>query len=108
MRAYTVRDISNRLGVNQETVRRWVRSGELRSTIRSKKEGNAIEEHELERFLDKHPKYANKMDCSSTIDEALERTMNKIRRELNTLYARRDSINAEITRLENLLKRYEA
>ncbi len=109
MRTYTIREISSKLGVNPETVRRWVRSGELRSTIGSKKSGNVIEECNLEMFLNKHPKYAEKMDTSySTVNEALTTAMREIQRELNTLYNRRDYINAKISELENILKRLEA
>lgn len=57
MKQYTVNDISKMLCVNPETVRRWVRNGELISVKSSRKTGNKISEIALEDFIRKHPKY---------------------------------------------------
>lgn len=54
---YNVDDISELLCVNKETVRRWLRSGELSGIKKSKKQGYIITEAYLEEFLDVHPKY---------------------------------------------------
>ena len=44
MRNYNVVEIAKLLNVNKETVRRWIRSGDLKSTKTSKKHGNIINE----------------------------------------------------------------
>lgn len=55
---YTVKQISNLLDVGQETVRRWIRRGDLKATQRSKKDGNVISEDQLNEFLMSRPKYS--------------------------------------------------
>lgn len=57
MKYYTVNDVSKMLCVNPETVRRWIRNGELISVISSRKTGNKISENALEDFIRNHPKY---------------------------------------------------
>ena len=54
---YTVNDISKMLCVNPETVRRWIRNGELISVKSSNKTGNKISENALEDLIRSHPKY---------------------------------------------------
>lgn len=56
--SYTVKQISNLLDVNQETVRRWIRQGILEANQSSKKAGNVILENQLNAFLAAHPKYS--------------------------------------------------
>lgn len=56
-RTYDVDDISELLCVNKETVRRWLRSGELGGIKKSKKQGYVITETSLDEFLKTHPKY---------------------------------------------------
>lgn len=58
---YTVKQISEILGVEQETVRRWIRSKRLKADISSRKEGNKISEDELKRFLETAPKYLGRL-----------------------------------------------
>lgn len=57
MAYYTVKDISETLGVSQETVRRWIRAGKLKSELESRKGGNLILKVDLNRFLKCKPKY---------------------------------------------------
>lgn len=40
MKIYTVNEIAYLLGLNPETIRRWVRSGKLKAIQNSRKEGN--------------------------------------------------------------------
>ena len=47
MTYYTVYEAANLIGVNPETVRRWIRSGELAATLSSKKNGYAINQTDL-------------------------------------------------------------
>lgn len=57
---YTVKDISRKLNVHQETVRRWIRGGKLASTQCSRREGDVISDDEFERFLQEHQKYGKR------------------------------------------------
>ena len=58
MKSYTVKEISELLETNPETVRRWIRDGRLLADQASKKEGNVISEAAFSTFLDKTPKCA--------------------------------------------------
>ena len=58
MKNYTVKQISELLNTNPETVRRWIRSGKLAASQNSKKGGNIISEEALVQFLHATPKYA--------------------------------------------------
>lgn len=59
MKTYSVRQIADLLGTNPETVRRWIRSGKLNAVQGSRKDGNAVSEDELSKFLKATPKYAS-------------------------------------------------
>lgn len=54
---YTVKEISDMLDINEETVRRWIRSKKLPAVQVSKKTGNIVSETELQKFLKSMPKY---------------------------------------------------
>ena len=56
MREYTVREISELLSTSEDTVRRWIREGKLKSTITSKKTGHRVTEENLEEFRRLYPK----------------------------------------------------
>ena len=58
MKEYTVKQISEILNTNPETIRRWIRTGKLTATQISKKNGNVISEESLRLFLESAPKYA--------------------------------------------------
>lgn len=58
MKDYNVKQISELLNTNPETVRRWIRSGKLAASQHSKKGGNIISEEALMQFLRATPKYA--------------------------------------------------
>ena len=51
MDSYTVKQISEMLKTNPETVRRWIRLGELESDQVSRKGGNLITASSLNKFL---------------------------------------------------------
>ena len=61
MEKYTVKQISDMLHTNPETVRRWIRSGKLKSQIDSTKGGNIILKSDLEDFVSNTPKYADSL-----------------------------------------------
>jgi excisionase family DNA binding protein len=51
MKSYTVKEIAETLKTDPETVRRWIRSGKLDSTITSTKSGHIITEDALNKFI---------------------------------------------------------
>ena len=86
---YTVKDISQCLIVSEEQVRRWCRSGKLKSVKYSKKEGYIIEELDFIEFLDNHPKYKKVFDLSDKLSiqkisklYSLEKQLEKKKREI--------------------------
>jgi excisionase family DNA binding protein len=52
----TVEEVSVRAGVQKETVRRWIRSGQLPAKKMSKKQGYRIREEDLVAFLEERPR----------------------------------------------------
>jgi len=58
MADYNVKQISELLDVDSETVRRWIRTNKLKGTKSSKKAGFVVSEAELKRFLNRIPKYS--------------------------------------------------
>lgn len=58
MKTYSVKEISEMLKTNPETVRRWIRDKKLDATIQSNKGGHMISEAALKAFLQTSPKYA--------------------------------------------------
>lgn len=59
MKTYTVAQVAELLSVYPETVRRWIRGGDLKAEQSSRKGGNVISEESLREFLDKdsHARY---------------------------------------------------
>ena len=92
MRTYTVSEISSLLDASPETVRRWIRGGELTAIQTSRKEGNQITEDDLLKFLRSKPRYRAIVGRIMT-----ERLLNKSRNTpMRTLKTENDL-------LENLL-----
>lgn len=60
MKTYSVKEISEMLKTNPETVRRWIRDKKLDATIESNKGGHMVSEAALQTFLQTAPKYAAK------------------------------------------------
>lgn len=58
MASYTVKQIADMLSTNEETVRRWLRSGKLDAKWVSKKSGYVITSSALNKFIKETPKYA--------------------------------------------------
>lgn len=94
---YTTKSISKLLNVSEEQVRRWCRSGQLKSLKHSRKEGYVIEKCDLFAFLDNNPKYRNALDLGSD-DNTLK--ILKIR----FLEIQLDKKKKEIVELENTIK----
>lgn len=103
MKTYSVAEIAKLLNVNKETVRRWIRSGQLKSTQKSKRDGNVIDELDLFEFVQTKPKYGNmvgvpELQISNTI---IKEDLNYL---LNDLIYERDKLNDEINKIQKILK----
>ena len=51
MKMYSVKEISEMLDANPETVRRWIRAGKLKADQYSRKDGNMVQEEEWLRLI---------------------------------------------------------
>ena len=103
MKTYNVAEIAKLLNVNKETVRRWIRSGQLKSTQKSKRDGNVIDELDLFEFVQTKPKYRNmvgvpEVQISNTY---ISEELNYL---LNDLIYERDKLNDEINKVQKIIK----
>lgn len=103
MKTYSVAEIAKLLNINKETVRRWIRSGQLKSTQKSKRDGNVIDELDLFEFVQTKPKYRNmvgvpKLQISNTY---ISEELNSL---LNDLIYERDKLNDEINKIQKIIK----
>lgn len=57
MNAYSVKELAELFSVNEETIRRWIRSRRLKAEQSSKKQGNIVYEDDLFKFISDNPKY---------------------------------------------------
>lgn len=95
---YTTKSISKLLNVSEEQVRRWCRSGQLKSIKHSRKKGYVIEKCEFFAFLDDNPKYKKAIILRSD-----DNTPKKLL-VIHSLEARLDKMKEEIIELENVIK----
>ena len=103
MKTYSVAEIAKLLNVNKETVRRWIRSGQLKSTQKSKRDGNVIDELDLFEFVQTKPKYRNmvgvpELQINNTY---ISEELNSL---LNDLIYERDKLNDEINKIQKIIK----
>ena len=73
MKSFSVYQVSQMLDTNQETIRRWIRSGSLKASKSSRKGGYEIEPTTLTDFLREHPKYVDA--AFSSLKDALRLQM---------------------------------
>ena len=66
MKTYNIKDISEMLGTNPETVRRWVRNKKLHADTVSRQDGTVVTEKDLIKLLLDNPKY-QKIAVSSAL-----------------------------------------
>ena len=105
MTFYTVKQIANMLKTNEETVRRWIRSGKLVASQNSKKGGNIVSSEALNQFIKNTPKYAPIIAASlSTTPMALSVVVGGL---LGGLIALKDEIKGKVseTDVEAFLKK---
>lgn len=102
MKTYSVAEIAKLLNVNKETVRRWIRSGQLKSIQKSKRDGNVIDELDLFEFVQTKPKYRNMVGVPELqINNTYSEELNYL---LNDLIYEYDKLNDEINKLQKILK----
>ena len=102
MKAYRVAEIAKLLNVNEETVRRWIRSGQLKSIQKSRKNGNVVDELDLFEFVQTKPKYRNTVGVPELqINNTYSEELNYL---LNDLIYERDKLNDEINKIQKIIK----
>lgn len=102
MRQYNVAETANLLNVNEETVRRWIRSGELKANKTSNKNGNVIDECDLHAFVRTRSKYRTMLGLQeSTVDSTYFNELNGL---LKILIGERDRLNDRINKIQTLLE----
>ena len=97
MKMYNVKEISELLSVNEETVRRWIRSGELKASQSSKKQGNVVNEYDLLVFVSDKPKYKKMIGGE-------QNTTNPLVDLLDHLINQRNLLDKCITKIQSLLE----
>lgn len=105
MKTYTILQLAKMFSVNQETVRRWCRSGELKSILLSNKGGRMIGEYDLRDFLIRHPKYREKykVEHHDPIAE-YKAVRERLKNELDELELQKLAIEKRIAEIQELLK----
>lgn len=110
MRKFTTKEIARITDVDVETVRRWIRSGELKATQLSKKGGNIVNEQDLYEFVSARPKYFGLyMVAICMLDNDLR--IKKLNRELAMLsyerielYGRIEEIDKRMDEIRTMLE----
>ena len=101
MKIYKVVEVAKLLKVNEDTVRRWIGSGDLMATKASKKKGFVIKEQDLYEFVETKPKYRARLELTeSRISKTYREKLNK---ELIDLINERARLNYQINRIKTLL-----
>ena len=99
----TVQEISLRLGVDEETVRRWIRRKQLTAYKESNRGGYYISRKDYKAFIKDFPKYVAK--------DAGDRLKPLSRKELKDALEKKHKevikLNREIRYLESILKENE-
>jgi len=90
---YTVKQFADKVKVNPETVRRWIRYGWLDANKTSKRGGFYITENALKKFTSEHPKY-------SGVNSEMIKIGSK---DESDIYKEISSINAEIETYTKIL-----
>lgn len=101
---YSVKEVAELLGKNPETVRRWIRNGDLKS-VRSKEEkgcASMIKEEDLIKFLKFDS--ANLLRVIQIRDSMIELYEN----ELKEISKMKDRLNEREAYLKDLLKTFGA
>lgn len=121
-RYFSTKQISQMTGTNEETVRRWLRNGELKGTHDSLKKGYRVLESDLNIFLDNNPKYRTRALNSNmrrsfsdiTIYNDAKTVLNTINEQIKETVKAIDPLQQKLESLyvnkafyEDLLKRME-
>ena len=99
MKVYTVRDVAGEFGVSEETVRTWIRSGELAATKTSNRAGYLIAEEDLDDFCDNVEEpddFYEESDELITDDEAEELMLTTLDKMIERLERERKVIEVKL------------
>ena len=98
---YTVTQVSEMFNVDPETVRRWVRNGQLNATLECKRSGFHIDEESVNDFISRYPKYGR------LVLPAIERPVidrsNDIQRRLDKIKDYTKRINKLVSEIKELM-----
>lgn len=97
---YTVTQVSEMFNVDPETVRRWIRNGQLNATLECKRSGFHIDEESVNDFIDRYPKYGRIVLPTEvySIDNR-----NEIQTRLNKIKRYTKRINELVKEIEELM-----
>lgn len=96
MTVYNTVEIAKLLEINSETVRRWIRSGDLKAARSANKYGSLVAEDDLRKFVADKPKYKHKLELK--LDPDLSGDL------LDYLISERKRIDRHIEKLRSSLK----
>lgn len=90
---FSVRQIAQALSTSEETVRRWIRDGQLLATSNSKKQGHKVTAENLCHFLDSNPKYRTEnvqvlLDTGQTDSERFYSQVPVLRTDHQSMFGR--------------------
>lgn len=110
---YDISELADKLAVNEETVRRWIRSGKLAAAEPQKRTGHGggyiITEDALEAFLDEHPKYRRRtpdvirIQTRNTVKALMEKRVCALEEFAKSLRQQQAVIEEEIANIRTLL-----
>jgi DeoR/GlpR family transcriptional regulator of sugar metabolism len=102
----TVKEIAEEINVFPDTVRRWIREGEIKTTIESRKHGHTIADDDFEDFLTRHPKYRNRLKHAEANDESVSKSQEIKHEDQIQITASLDTLIRAIVRdeLQKILK----
>jgi excisionase family DNA binding protein len=100
---YTTKEVAALFNVSEETVRRWIRNGDLKAYKQSNKSGHLITEDDLRNFVTKRPKYRKFID--DRVNKSIETEVMKLA-ILEYVRAHREEIRENLKLItEKLAKR---
>lgn len=101
MKRYSVSDICKLIGRKHETVRQFIRSGEMKSDYEAGKYGATVTEEDLIDFIHRHPQYKKAFEANYKV--AVDKS--PLIKHLEELKAFRDDLDKQIVELEFMIQR---
>lgn len=103
-KSYNTKQIACMLEVDEETVRRWVRRGQLKGDLnRGKKGGFLVKESDLDEFIKEHPRYQKIVLANADNVEAY--TLTNLDQRISELEELIDNLNFNLEELRRIRDR---